>query len=229
MSTATDIINAAYRKVGFSDVTDGDRTEALVNLNNLVSSWGAEFLNYYTVRESLVLTIGTATYTIGSTGNLDTVRPLSLKSAILRNSEGSDTPLDVIAARDYNEITSKAWEAKPVAVYFLPEYPLAKVIFDCEPSETYTAYFDFEKNLTEFAAITTTMLLPDEYKEALVYNLAISLAEDKGIIVPVTGTVRNTAQRLKDNLDRLNAVNKPVPEAKFDYRSGVAFDISTGD
>jgi hypothetical protein len=229
MATATDIINAAYKKIGFSDVSDPDRVEALVNLNNLVSSWGAEFLNYYTVRESLVLTIGTATYTIGRGGNLSTIRPVSLKDAILRNSEGSDIPLNVVAARDYNEVTSKAWDGKPSAVYFLPEYPLAKVIFDCEPFEAYTAYFDFEKNFTEFASIGAAMSLPPEYKEALVYNLAISLAEDKGIIVPVTGTVRDTAQRLKTNLDRLNAVNKPVPEAKFDFQSGVAFDISTGE
>lgn len=229
MASANDIINAAYRKIGHSDPTDDDRTEALVNLNNLVSSWGAEFLNYYTVRESLVLTIGTATYTIGRGGNLSTVRPISIKSAFLRNSEGQDTPLVVIAARDYNEITPKTWETKPVALYFLPEYPLAKVIFDCEPFAAYTAYFDFEKNFTEFASIGAAMSLPPEYKEALVYTLAISLAEDKGIIVPVTGTVRDTAQRLKNNLDRLNAVNKPVPEAKFDFRNGSAFDISTGE
>lgn len=227
MATAQNIIDAAFRKIGHSDPTSTDRTEALENLNNLVSSWGIEFLNHYVVRETLSITSAKAEYTIGSGGDLDTVRPIKLVDAILRDSSGYDYNLEIISARDYNDIRYKSNSIRPTEVYFIPEYPLAKVIFDCTPDTSYSVLFDFEKNITEFAALTTTVSLPDEYKEALVYNLAISIAEDKGI--HLMQSVYDTAQRTKDMLSRLNAITRPVPEAQFDGFQGRAFDITIGE
>lgn len=227
MATAQNIIDAAFRKIGHSDPTSTDRTEALENLNNLISSWGVEFLNHYVSRESLTIGSTTAEYTIGVGGDLDTIRPIAILDAVLRDSSSYDYDLTVIAGKNYNDIRYKSNPIRPTEIYFLPEYPLAKVIFDCVPDATYTAILDLERNLTEFAALTTTVSLPDEYKEALVYNLAISLAEDKGI--NVRSSIVETAQRTKEMLSRLNAVNRPPAEARFDMAAGPAFDITIGE
>lgn len=227
MATAQNIIDAAFRKIGHSDPTDTDRTDALENLNNMISSWGAEFLNHYLVRESLAVVAGDAEYTIGASGDLNTVRPISLAGAFLRDSDGYDRELSVMSGKEYNSIVSKTAEGIPGFVYFVPEYPLAKIIFDCEPDTSYTVYLDFNKNLTEFTTIATTVSLPPEYKEALVYNLAISLAEDKGIAP--TQTVQETAKRTKEAIAKVRAVNSPVREARFEFGNGSAFDITTGD
>lgn len=226
MATATSIIEAAYRKIGHKYPDGNDIVDAFENLNNLVSSLGAEFLNYYWIRESLILVIGTAEYTIGASGNLDTVRPLSIKNAFIRTSDGTDHSLKIIGLVEYNKITIKAADNMPDAVYFIPEYPLAKIIFNYKPDKVYTVYFDFEKNLTEFATQATTVSLPNEYKEMLVYNLALTLAEDKG--VAVRSSIIETAYRTRDNIGRLKAINMPVPESAFEFKSQFKNNIITG-
>jgi len=226
-TTAQTIIEAAFRKAGINNPSSTDKLEAFESLNNMISSWGVEFLNHYTVRESLALTIGTAEYTIGPTGDLVTVRPLSLKGAYLQNSEGIDTPLDLIGDAGYSDISDKDYESTPSAVYFVPETPNAKVIFSCKPSSALTAYFSFEKNFTEFASLTTTFALPNEYKEALIYNLAIPIMEDRG--VEVRQTVYETAKRTKEAIARLKAINEPPPELKFDFATYAPLNILIGD
>ena len=227
MATAQNIIDAAFRKIGMLDPKSADRTGALENLNNMISSWGLEFLNHYVSRETLTIGTTKATYTLGSGGDLDTTRPIRLIDAVLRDSDGYDYDLKVIAAGDYNDIRYKSNSLRPTEIYFLPEYPLAKVVFDCVPDAAYSVVLDLEQNFTEFAALTTTVSLPNEFKEALVYNLAIALAEDKGI--NVRSTVLDTALRTKELIGRLNSVNRPVKEAIIDLTRSSAFDITIGE
>lgn len=227
MATAQTIIDAAYRKIGEKNPTTDDSTEALENLNNMISSWGIELLNYYYPRENFTLTAGDAEYTIGDSGDFDTVRPITVNSAFLRDSNGSDYPLKVITIKDYDSIKVKTWEGRPESIYFVTEYPLAKIIFDCEPSEAYTLYLTSEKNFTEFTTVTTTFSLPDEFKEAIVYNLALTLAEDRG--KPVPDYVVRKAKDLKEQLAFIRSVNRPAPEATFDFEDQTGFNITTGE
>ena len=88
-------------------------------------------------------------------------------------------------------------------------------------------YLESLKNFTEFAATTTSVTLPPEYKEALVYNLAVSLGEDWDRVV--SKTVYAQAMRTREVVNRLNAATRPAPIARFDefYRGG-GFDITSG-
>ena len=223
MATAQTIIDAAYRKIGYSDSTTADNTNALGNLNNMIESWG--YLNHYIVRESLSLTIDKAEYTIGSGGSLNTVRPVAILDAFLRDSDDHDWPLGIISDRKYNSISAKSAKGMPSCLYFLPEYPLAKIIFNCEPDKVYTLHLSSQKNFTEFEALETSVNLPPEFIETLVYNLAITLAEDKGI--SVKDTVLATAQQLKNNIEKINAINRPVPESTFEFNAK-SLNILTG-
>jgi len=69
----------------------------------------------------------------------------------LRDSDNKDYPVDVMAGSDYNAQHDKMLEMRPTKVYLLTEYPLAKIKFNYEPDTTYTAYFEFLKNFTEFS------------------------------------------------------------------------------
>ena len=129
-------------------------------------------------------------------------------------------------SRNYNTLTGKSWGGRPTALYFLPEYPLAKIIFDARPTSAEDAYFEFLKNFTEFATTATTVIMPPEYKEGLVYNLAPSLGEDWDRVVPKTVLVQ--AIRTREVIDRLNASNRKAPRAKFDFADGLGFDITSG-
>lgn len=225
MATAGDLITSAFLKIGVDAPTANQTASALTSLNNMVSSWGGDLMAPSLTRENFTLTAGDAEYTIGSGGDFDTVRPIRIESAFLRDTDSYDWPLSVMAAKDVNAVTYKATEAKPDGFYFIPEVTLAKIIFECEPDIAYGFYIESWKNFTEFTDTTTTVTLPNEYKEAIVYNLAISLAEDWDRVV--SKTVQMRAQETRYLISAANAATRPVPTASFDLLVGHTYNITT--
>lgn len=224
-TTAGDLITAAFVKAGIGSPTVAQTATALISLNNMLSSWGSEFLVPVVTREDLTLSDGTAEYTIGSGGDLDTVRPIKIVNGYLKDSDGYDSSLSPMSAAEYNDISLKTREGRPTKYYFIPAETLAIVIFNCEADAAYTASFEFWKNFTEFAATTTAVTLPPEYKEAAVLNLAISICED--FDRAVSKTVYARAKDTKDALSAENASTRAVPVATFDFRGGGSYDIET--
>lgn len=216
MATAGDIITAAFIKCNVEVPTTAQTASALISLNNMVSLLGADQMIYSVTSESFTVVAADIEYTIGSGGQWDTVRPLKVLRCYLRDSDNYDHPVKVnMASKDYNRLSNKSYTARPDELYFLPEYPLAKIIFNASPDTAYSAYFEFLKNFTEFAATSTTVTLPNEYKEGLVYNLAVSLAEDWDRTVSNTVIVR--ARECRDIIERLNAANRMPPKARFEF------------
>lgn len=221
--TAQNICDRAYRKIGLADPTIAESTLAFNALNDMVSMWGTVFIVPYHIKESFDLIVGQASYTVGSGGDFDTVRPMLVRSAYLVNSDDYSYPLRVISNIDYNRIGLKTAEGRPTKVYYVNEYPLVKLIFNKETDTVYTVYLDFKKNFTEFAAIGSTVELPNEYKEALVYNLTIKLAEDNSVELPAS--VGRTAGSSLIALSRLLAANEMPPKARFDFGGSAIYDI----
>lgn len=226
-TTANTITDAAYRKCGLLLPTSDEDTYALEALNNMISLWGTEFLVPYRVRENFDLTIGTRNYTIGSGGAFDTVRPMRIDSIILRDSDDYDYPITLISGQEWNNIRYKDRSGRPTKVYYKTEYPLGIIRFNRKTDVVYTALFCFWKNFTEFANITTAVTLPNEYKRALIYNLAVELAEDNSIDIP--SSVLRSAANSRILLSRLIAANKIVPNAKFNFTDGMLYDITTDE
>ena len=212
--TAATIISASFDKIGIATPTTAQNTSALTSLNNMISLMGADFLPPYVTRYSHALTIADAEYTIGSGGNFDTTRPLKIESAFLRDSSSYDHPLKIISSHDYNSIFSKSMTSAPEYLYYQPEYTIGKIILDSAPEQAYDLHLDMWVNFTEFAALSTSFALPNEYKAFFVYNLAVSLAEDWDR--NVSKTLYAMAQESKNIIERLNASVKPTPIARFD-------------
>lgn len=227
MATAQTIIDASYRKIGILSPTLTEDDNGLEALNNMISLWGLDFLVPYVTRESKALTIGISEYTIGSGGDLDTVRPMSIANCYLKDSDNYSYDVKIMSAKDYNLISSKTLEGRPTKLYFIPEYPLVKIIFNKEPDVAYTAYFEFWKNFTEFALLTTAFSFPNEYKEAMVYNLAIRLGEDNTIEIP--RSVYEIAGSSLTLISRLNAVNRMPPKARFEFIGEGLYNIETDE
>lgn len=226
MTTANTITDAAYRKCGVLSPTSTEDDNALEALNNMISLWGIDFLVPYVTRESKVLTVGTAEYMVGSGGDLDTVRPMSIANCYLKDSDNYSYPVKTMSAEDYNRISSKTLEGRPEKLYFIPEYPLVKIIFNKEVDEAYTAYFEFWKNFTEFATLNTSFSFPNEYKIAMIYNLAIALGEDNTLEIPQS--VYAMASLSLSLISRLNAVNRIPPVVRFDM-VGRRYNITTDE
>jgi hypothetical protein len=212
---ASDILTASFMKVGVEAPTTAQNASALFSLNSMITSWGAEGLLYSVVSESKAMTIADGEYTIGSGGQWDTARPLGIRSCYLRDGDNYDHPVGVMSGNDYALLTNKSFSARPNFVYYLPEYPLGKLIFNAVPDYAYTMYCEFVKNFTAIAATTAEITLPGEYLEALIYNLSVSLAEDWDR--NVGQTVLANAARTKEIVERNLASQRAIPRAKFDF------------
>lgn len=213
-ATAQDIVTKAYSKVGISSPDATESGLALDALNNLLSSWSAEGLILYSItRENFTLVVNDAEYTIGSGGDFDTVRPLRITDAYLRDGT-SDYPLTISNIKHYNDISTKTTNGRPERLYFLPEYPLAKILFNYEPDKAYTLHLDSLKALTEFVSLATAIDLPAEFKRALIFNLAIEFEADKNYALP--RSVYNIAFESKQAIKDLASANKPLQPVSFD-------------
>jgi hypothetical protein len=127
MATAADIITAAFIKIGVEVPTTAQTASALISLNNMMSLLGADKFAPVVVSEGFSLEASDPEYTIGPGGQWDTVRPQGVISCFLRGSNGEDYPIKVMSGRTYNNMPNKYFPGQPTELYFLPEYPLAKI------------------------------------------------------------------------------------------------------
>lgn len=226
MATTSSVISSAAIKAGVvSTLTTAQSSEGLTALNDLLTFWGADDLNHAPSSESFSIGTSAAEYTIGSGGDMNTTRPMGINECFLRDSDGYDYPVEVMSSDKYNRLIDKDVSARPTQLYFLTEYPLAKIIFNSVPDAGYTAYFEFMDQFSTYATVstTTTISLPPEYIEPLVYNLAVALCENWDR--KVNPTVYEKALSGKDKISKLNASSRRVPLAKFDMGRGVRYNI----
>ena len=126
----TDLIRSSLRLIGAissSETPASDETmDALEALNLLLSSWGASrFLSKNTQTITHTLT-GAASYTIGSGGDIDTIRPSAIFTAYYTLG-GLDYPLQVLDYKTYSEIGTKNIGAIPEYIVLKPDYPLSTI------------------------------------------------------------------------------------------------------
>lgn len=213
MATVNDIINSSFDLIGLGNPSNADSLKALIALNNMIGLWGLEVLGESVISENFALSVGKDVYTIGSGGDFDTVRPVRVESFYIRDSNGYDRIVKEFSSTEYDKITDKSISGKPRYFYYLSEYPLGKIVLNREPDENYTAYFKFIKHFTEYSALTDTVSLPNEYKEALAYNLAVSEASKRDI--QLNQLVYLKAEDAKRLIDMRNMREKIPAKVKF--------------
>ena len=131
--TAADIIKRSLRLAQV--ISQGDdpsgtdqETDALTTLNSLLASLSAERLMVpYLVTDTLTLTIGDGEYTFGTGGDINSARPNRIEEAYVRDAQGNDFPVDIVHVSKYNDIGLKTTQGRPYYLYYIAEYPLAKI------------------------------------------------------------------------------------------------------
>jgi hypothetical protein len=101
---------------------------------------------------------------------------------------------------------------RPAQLYFIAEFPLAKIKLYYVPDSAETLYLDSWKPLSSLATAATTVSLSGEYQRALEFNLAVDLAPEYAQSLPQS--VYMEAERTKNIIKNLNAV--PIPKKKVD-------------
>ena len=185
MTTAADIMNRGFRQLRIVDIdSTADATQlanGLIVINGLIDEWNSESQTLYEEQEETFTLTGATSYTIGSSGTFDTVRPEKIISAFYRISNSDYHPLVLTSKANWDVIQGKTNAGYPNILWIDEAYPLGVIHLWPNPASG-TLVLSTLKQLTEFAATSTTVSLPPAYRDALTFNFAVRYAPEGGML-----------------------------------------------
>ncbi len=188
-----------------------DLRTAMFRLNMMLAQWNRKrFLVYHLVDVACQAT-GAESYTVGTGGDFNVMRPDKLESGFYRQTNSSPSPLDypmrIISAReDYNRISLKELGTWPRNAFYDAAYPMGILYPYPVPSNLFEIHITVKETLTQFTSAAQTVSLPPEYIPALFYNLAARLRS--AYQMPPDPTIVALA---KDSLNVIRGANTSVP------------------
>ena len=220
MTTALDMIKRAKRlnrSLGIGETLSAeDAADGLTALNAMMDAWSIQRLLVYQITEdSHTMVAGTASYTIGASGTINTTRPERIEPSCDVRLSGVDAEMAGWDESDYSAIADNTTQGRPCAVYMQRAAPLATLYFYPVPDAAYTLKLRSWKRMQTFSALTDALALPAGYEDAITYSLAERLAPEDGLepsmtVVRIAATNRkaltpnNVSRRVMMNdLDRV--------------------------
>ena len=183
MTTALQLVTASLRKLGAvaaGETPDADeQSDAIASLNQIIESWNLQGLNLYR-RENASYTLvpSQQDYTIGSGGDFDGARPITLNGAFVTRN-GIDYRMEVLTQDRWNGITQKSTASDiPCAIYYEPTFPLGTVHVFFVPNDALTITLAVDMQLSAVATVDDVLVFPPGYERALMYALAVDLAPE---------------------------------------------------
>lgn len=198
--TAQTLIKAALRSIGAiatgETPTADELDDGLEAMVFMLRNWSSQDIRlYYTKQESLTVS-GAESYTIGSGGDLNTVRPVSIRGAWT-----SDGPVKIIDEDKYRQVRSSNLTGGLLEyIWYSPEFTLGKIY--PWPRASALLYIDSLKPLTDPTVITSSIAFPPEYDDPIKWNLAVRLAPEYG--KEPSNTVLSLAASTLHNLETRN-------------------------
>lgn len=191
MPTAKYFIDGALQEIGVlasGETAQGSEGEEALNIaNDFLDALGAERLSMFSVlRTPKTLVSGTASYTVGSGGDINIVRPLWIDTAMLVIDTSATTPtevkIDVLTDGEYAAWPSKTLQAsQPSAIWYdhawsaglgrIYPLPIPNV------GTTQLVLYTPQQPASQFADYnTTSYTFPPAVRRMLRKNLALELA-----------------------------------------------------
>lgn len=232
MATAADLIRRSLKLLGVLAAGESlraeDQADGLTELNALLGTWANDGLNTFGKRvSSHVLTPSTSPHSIGSGGTINTTRPVRIDGAgITQVGQSAETPLRILTESEFQAIPDKTQTAAvPSALWFNGLYPLAHLWLWPVPTTAATLVLYSWTRITEFAAASDAVSLPDGYENALAHALALQLAPMFGV-EPSGLLVQNAAE----SLTAIKRTNNKTELAEIDpaVLGGGAVNLYTG-
>lgn len=199
---AIDLIKTAMRLIGVIAAGETpsaeEATDGLRALNDVLERWSIESLAVYGSLPKVFATVaGQSTYTVGTGGNWNTDRPVSIDN-MYTTINGFDYVATEWSLEQYNSVGLKT-QRQPYAQrwVFINDAPLAQIILWPTPSAAVPITIDMPRLLTQVATIATTLTLPPGYVSALQYAVAEELAPQYGSPIDISARARATKALIK--------------------------------
>lgn len=229
MTTALQLITGAARLlqvVRKGEPLDADEAmDGLNALNDMLESWGNSSL-MVTARAWETFNIAAASsYSIGASQTLNTTRPTIIRKAFIRLANG-DYDLEPLSDERYEDIFLKSLSTNiPEYISIDNGYPYGTIRLYPLLNTSAELHLLSEKPLTSIATLNTVIDLAPGWKRALRFNLAIELAGEYGVQIPMqVGTIAGQAKReiaLSVAKNRQIQLNQPF-DVKPNIYSGIA-------
>lgn len=192
-----------------------DIEDSFALLKMMLAQWQRKRWTVYRLRSVTIHCDGRAFYTIGAGGDIDTVRPGKIESAYIRQlgtaPQEVDYPLSILRAReDYDRIHQKSLESFPQYLFYDSAYPLANVYVWPIPSSRYELFMSVMEPLQRFETPYDEFEMPEEYQEAVMYNLAMRLYPAYGL--PISPDVAGLARA---SLNTVKNANAQIPRMRM--------------
>lgn len=232
MTSPRDLIKGTLTLGGILDPVENidpdEITDLFSRLNRMISAWSNDgALIYADTQITHTLTVNDGDYTIGSGADINTTRPMKIKTAFIRNSN-HDYPVEIVDEYKFNRVHNKAVQSTyPEYLYYRTGFPTGTVNLWPKPSQANTLYMDVTVPLTAFSTLSETISLPPGYEEAIEYNFLKRIAGSYGVVM--TPEQREIADDSLADIRRVNmSNNKFESEPCTPFQGGGYFDIDTG-
>ncbi len=187
------VITGALRKLAVlpsggtaSTAQTNDASEAL---NALVKAFQADGMPLWAITSyTFTVTSGTASYTIGVGQTLNTVAPLKVIQALRTVSGEGSVPMTMVNRYDFQILPDLSTvTGTPVNLYYQPTSgstgePTGTIrLWPYPENSTDTVTIHYQRPFNDMDGATNNFDFPSYWIQALVYNLAWSLAPEYGI------------------------------------------------
>jgi hypothetical protein len=189
VATWQNLVDGALRSIG--QLASGDspstqeNTDALVTLNAFIGHLSAKLGPIHMeTTESLTWASGSASRTIGSSGDLNTGRPQKILAAYSRASN-IDTVIEIITHRQYQDIPDKTTTSTlPLYLAYNPTTASSRgtLFMYPVPSASVTLVLTSLKPLDTVGALSETVTLPPGYEAMVRHNLALWFSSEYGAL-----------------------------------------------
>lgn len=175
------IIEKAFHRLGVA--SEGEAMTARMyedgraSLNLMVKAWSAREHLWLTTTTAVTLVASQADYALTTLFSLKPMRVLSVRRRV--TSESTDTPLRPLSRQEYFDLPNKTTAAVPTGWFYDPQRATGTLYLwptaSTSVAAAQTLQVTYQRRIQDFDASNNDPDLPQEWLEALVWNLADNL------------------------------------------------------
>lgn len=215
MATTKQLIESALRTIGVlasgEEASAAEIQDSLLIARQMVDSWAVENLLIPSVsQDTFKLVPGQRVYTIGPSGDFDTVRPEEIRVIrISSDGGGNDHIVEPVGLKQIESIPDKDSQVTfPDYYYYQSDYPLGKIILSRAPAVDYDIVISSYKTSVAIPDLTVATEWPRAYERFVRLALCVEMAPEFGVQVP--NEVAASYAQLRRSIKTQNANNRPL-------------------